>query len=78
MAEWGFRDRATAEAALRARERRLRSHRSGALRRRLQQARPSTPLSQLVVLWTVAFFARGMLCAAYYCVVVDAREGKCA
>ena len=49
MAEWGFRDRATAEAALRARERRLRSHRSGALRRRLQQARPSTPLSQVVV-----------------------------
>ena len=39
MADWGFRDRATAEAALRSRRRRLRPHRSGALRRRLEQAR---------------------------------------
>lgn len=44
MAEWGFRDRATAEAALRARDRRLHSHRTGALRRRLEQARQSLPL----------------------------------
>jgi len=39
MADWGFRDCATAEAALRSRRRRLRPHRSGALRRRLEQAR---------------------------------------
>ena len=41
MAEWGFHDCATAEAALRSRERRMHSHRTGAMRRRLAQARQS-------------------------------------
>ncbi len=37
MKEWGFKDAATAEAALRSRQRSLAPHHAGALRRRLEQ-----------------------------------------